>query len=625
MGKKSPPPAPDYTKAAEIQAQSSRDNTLAQTVANRPDVYTPWGSQTWTRNGDNWTQNISLSPEQQAALNSQLAITSGRSNAAQQLLGQATSAFQTPVDYSNLPPGAQAVYAPQLGQGAPQWGGSASGIDPGGQIVGGFGGHAGRINQWGPQSGPLQSSIDQGQLYGMGGTAGGIRYGLDMGNVGGASAGAASAQEVDLKDQMDRTAGDWRQRGQDAALAFMQPNLDRRQQQLETQLSNMGLTRGSEAWNAELQREQDQRTRDEYQAFGQGRQEAEMLFGQDLAASNFTNQARMSGFQQRATNAGFQNQANMMNAQLQQQANFQGAQNRLMEANFWNQAQAQDFSQGMQRAGFMNNVQAQDFNQQMQQAGLGNQAQQQRYGQDLSTANFQNQAQAQRFGQLQAQAQFGNQAQQQQFTQNAAQAAMFNQSRQQDFDNLMRQAQYGDQQAITQMNAQMQAGGFNQQIRQQQLAEQLAQRAQPLNELNALLTGQQVGMPQMPTFNTANRADTTQYMQAAQNQYQAGMDAFNAQQQQSQGMMSGLFGLGGNAMQAGGWGSLFTMSDRRLKLNIKVLFTLPNGVEVCSYRFKGNDSYELGVIAQQVMKVMPEAVRQDEGGIYRVNYNMVLA
>lgn len=596
MGKKSPPPAPDYTQAAEIQAQSSRDNTLAQTVANRPDVYTPWGSQTWTRNGDNWTQNISLSPEQQAALNSQLAITSGRSNAAQQLLGQAAGAFQTPVDYSNLPPGAQAVYAPQLGQGGPQWGGSASGIASGG-----------RINQWGPQSGPLQSSIDQGQLYGMGGTAGGIRYGLDMGNVGGASAGAASAQEIALKDQMDRTAGDWRQRGQDAALSFMQPNLDRRQQQLETQLSNMGLTRGSEAWSAELQREQDQRTRDEYQAFGQGRQEAEMLFGQDLAASNFTNQARMNQFQQRATNAGFQNQANMMNAQLQQQANFQGAQNRLMEANFWNQAQAQDFSQGMQQAGFMNNVQAQDFNQQMQQAGLTNQAQQQRYGQDLSTANFQNQAQQQRFGQ------------------NAAQSAMFNQSRQQDFDNLMRQAQYGDQQAISQMNAQMQAGGFNQQIRQQQLAEQLAQRAQPLNELNALLTGQQVGMPQMPTFNTANRADTTQYMQAAQNQYQAGMDAFNAQQQQSQGMMSGLFGLGGNAMQAGGWGSLFTMSDRRLKLNIKVLFTLPNGVEVCSYRFKGNDSYELGVIAQQVMEVMPEAVRQDEGGIYRVNYNMVLA
>ena len=89
--------------------------------------------------------------------------------------------------------------------------------------------------------------------------------------------------------------------------------------------------------------------------------------------------------------------------------------------------------------------------------------------------------------------------------------------------------------------------------------------------------------------------------------------------------MSGLFGLGGNAMKAGGWGSLFTMSDRRLKLNIKVLFTLPNGVEVCSYRFKDNDVYELGVIAQQVMEVMPEAVRQDEHGIYRVNYNMVLA
>ena len=30
------------------------------TVANRPNINTPWGKQEWTQNGDQWTQNITL-------------------------------------------------------------------------------------------------------------------------------------------------------------------------------------------------------------------------------------------------------------------------------------------------------------------------------------------------------------------------------------------------------------------------------------------------------------------------------------------------------------------------------------------------------------------------------------
>ena len=41
---------------------------------------------------------------------------------------------------------------------------------------------------------------------------------------------------------------------------------------------------------------------------------------------------------------------------------------------------------------------------------------------------------------------------------------------------------------------------YSNQIRQQQLTEAMQLRGFELNEINALLAGQQVGMPQMPSF-----------------------------------------------------------------------------------------------------------------------------
>src|SRR4051812_34910237 len=86
---KSMPAAPDYTKAAEAQAQSSREVTEQQTWANRPDQVTPWGEQTWSNEAqwdpstqqylNRWTQNTTLNPESQQALDAQLALTNQRS------------------------------------------------------------------------------------------------------------------------------------------------------------------------------------------------------------------------------------------------------------------------------------------------------------------------------------------------------------------------------------------------------------------------------------------------------------------------------------------------------------------------------------------------------------------
>ena len=64
-----------------------------------------------------------------------------------------------------------------------------------------------------------------------------------------------------------------------------------------------------------------------------------------------------------------------------------------------------------------------------------------------------------------------------------------------------------------QQNWQQAMGGsqYANQIRQQQIAEMLQQRGSSLNEINALLSGQQVGMPTMPAFQGAQAAAVPNY------------------------------------------------------------------------------------------------------------------
>ena len=109
----SAPAAPDYTGAAIAQGQSGKENLAMQTAANRPTMNTPWGRMDWSQSAGtdagtgtpitNWTGNLTLNPNEQAALNSQQNVTTGRSQAAETLLGQATGAFQTPANWDKLP------------------------------------------------------------------------------------------------------------------------------------------------------------------------------------------------------------------------------------------------------------------------------------------------------------------------------------------------------------------------------------------------------------------------------------------------------------------------------------------------------------------------------------------
>ena len=117
------------------------------------------------------------------------------------------------------------------------------------------------------------------------------------------------------------------------------------------------------------------------------------------------------------------------------------------------------------------------------------------------------------------------------------------------------QAQYGatiggGQEATAQQNRELSQANYQNQLRNAELAEEMQKRGFSLNEINALIAGQQVAMPDMPGFATQGVASGADYSGAARDQYSGSMDAYNADQMQSQAMMSGMGDLAGLGIKA---------------------------------------------------------------------------
>lgn len=83
-----------------------------------------------------------------------------------------------------------------------------------------------------------------------------------------------------------------------------------------------------------------------------------------------------------------------------------------------------------------------------------------------------------------------------------------------------------------------------------------------------------------------------------------------------------LGGLGSLASGIGAVGGLF--SDRRLKTDIKPVGKLDSGIGLYSYRFKGDDVRHVGVMADEVKKVIPDAVKRHHSGFDKVDYERVM-
>jgi hypothetical protein len=147
-------------------------------------------------------------------------------------------------------------------------------------------------------------------------------------------------------------------------------------------------------------------------------------------------------------------------------------------------------------------------------------------------------------------------------------------------------------------------------------------RNEPINTLNAIRSGSQVTNP---TFSNSipMQATTTgvDALSAAQMGYNAQMGDFNSKQAQQANFNAGLMGLAGAGIMA--------KSDIRVKENIKSLGYEYKGLPVYEFEYKTEFKAEagygkfVGVMAQDVEKVMPYAVITGSDGYKMVNYGAI--
>ena len=266
-------------------------------------------------------------------------------------------------------------------------------------------------------------------------------------------------------------------------------------------------------------------------------------------------------------------------------------------------------------------LRGQEFGELAQGAQLGNQAIGQNFGQtsaqrgqdfsqNLATQAAQNQAAAQMFGQA-------AQTREQQINERLALANFANQSQQQGF---------GQSQSTNALNNQLQQQSYNQAAgnaalqnaaRQQAIQEQAYIRNIPINDIAALMGN--VGGVQLPNFQASPNVavQSADLIGASLQANKQAQDAAAAQAAASGGFMGGLMSLGGSlgkaALMSGG-----IPSDIRFKENISKVGKY-KGHNLYKYNYKWAKERILGVMAQEVEKVIPDAVSEINGFKF-VNY-----
>ena len=184
------------------------------------------------------------------------------------------------------------------------------------------------------------------------------------------------------------------------------------------------------------------------------------------------------------------------------------------------------------------------------------------------------------------------------------------------YNNAYRQFSQGQNDQLTSAVV----GGMNTglQANQQGFTQGMANNLAPINAINAIRTGSQVQNPNY--VNSAAQANTgaADLTGAAQQSYNANLAATNAANQQSSNFYGGLMGLGG---------AIF--SDVNMKENIKEVGALNNGLKLYSFEYKpefkdiaGYGRF-VGVMAQEVEKLIPQAVKVMENGFKAVNYALL--
>lgn len=321
--------APDYRGAAEEQGQASQALTQQQTVANRPNQYTPWGSSEWQQGqGGQWTQNINLDPSLQAALDSQQNVQMGRSELAEGLINRTGQELDDPFNWGGVP---QAGQAPQAGQG----------LDPSALTA--------------------QGAAPNAQAY----QAQDVQRGLDF--TGAQSLDAGGAYNPDFaQTQFDRQ------------MSLMGPQMEQSREMLDSRLRNQGLRPGTEAYDRAMKDLQDQQgemtTRLTQDSMRLGADEQQRQFGREMgtrqqqvgeigAQGQFANQATNQAVQQQLAQGGQRFGEGMALANLSDQQRAQQAQEQLSYGQ-------QRFQQEMGAGSFQNQLRQQGIAEEAQRRGM---------------------------------------------------------------------------------------------------------------------------------------------------------------------------------------------------------------------------------------------------------------
>jgi len=168
-------------------------------------------------------------------------------------------------------------------------------------------------------------------------------------------------------------------------------------------------------------------------------------------------------------------------------------------------------------------------------------------------------------------------------------------------------------QGFNQATSQM--GGENA-AQQAELQRQLALRQQPLNEITGLMSGSQIQMPQFQGYQ-GQQVTPAPIMQGSMAQGQNAMQNYGIQSANANAQNAGLYGLAGAGLKAGA----MAYSDRRLKSNIERIGTHPLGIGIYEYDIFGE--HQIGVMADEVKQVIPEAIINHPSGYMMVDYGML--
>ncbi len=155
-------------------------------------------------------------------------------------------------------------------------------------------------------------------------------------------------------------------------------------------------------------------------------------------------------------------------------------------------------------------------------------------------------------------------------------------------------------------------------LRQQSLQERISVRGHNVNEITSLIHGGHVQVPQFANWKGSNIAPPP-IADATYRSYAAELDIWKTEVAQSNQMMGGILGFAGN--MAG-----MMLSDRRVKRDIVKITDDPRGFGWYSYRYWWEvDGVEhIGVMAQELLEHIPDAVVTLPNGLLAVNYGRVL-